>query len=101
VALARVLADLAHQMNTPLGVCVTAASTLADRTQHVVAATASGTLTRSELDQFATTADALVQSLVANLQRVSRLVRHTEQASAAAHAQAPAPLPDAAAAPTA
>ena len=93
-ALARVLAALAHQMNTPLGVCVTAASNLAERTQHVVAATTSGTLTRTELEHFATTADALAQSLVANLQRVSRLVHDTDQASAAA--AEPAPQPDAA-----
>lgn len=78
-ALAQVLSGLAHEMNTPIGVCVTAASNLSERAQNVVDATKAGNLTRSELDRFAGTASELSQSLVTNLQRVSGLIHDAKQ----------------------
>jgi 7TM diverse intracellular signalling len=68
------LSGLAHEMNTPVGICVTAASNLNDRTLDVVERSRLGSLTRSELDRFAHFSSELANSLVSNLQRVSNLI---------------------------
>jgi signal transduction histidine kinase len=73
---AALLSGLAHEMNTPVGVCVTAASNLSDRTLDVVELSRAGRLTRSELDRFADYSSELASSLVKNLQRVSQLIEN-------------------------
>jgi signal transduction histidine kinase len=73
---AALLSGLAHEMNTPVGVCVTAASNLSDRTLDVVELSRAGRLTRSELDRYADHSSELASSLVKNLQRVSQLIEN-------------------------
>ncbi|MCX9156459.1 GAF domain-containing sensor histidine kinase [Niveibacterium sp. 24ML] len=65
---------VAHDINTPLGNAVTAASTLQERLDELRGAFASGKLTRSSFADFTSHADEALSLLVSNLNRAKRLV---------------------------
>lgn len=69
------VAGVAHEINTPIGIGLTAASHLADRTSEFAAAFANGSLRRSNLDAFVRLCEESAASLVANLRRAADLVR--------------------------
>jgi len=69
------VAGVAHEINTPIGIGLTAASHLADRTHEFATAFATGTLRRSEMDVFVRLCDETTASLVTNLRRAADLVR--------------------------
>lgn len=73
-AVGGLVAGVAHEVNNPVGIGLTVASTLADRTDTFAAEVASGSLRRSRLDDFvAGVRDASTQ-MVANLTRAADLV---------------------------
>lgn len=73
-AVGGLVAGVAHEVNNPVGIGLTVASTLADRTDTFAAEVASGALRRSRLDDFvAGVRDASTQ-MVANLTRAADLV---------------------------
>ncbi|RME97010.1 MAG: sensor histidine kinase, partial [Chloroflexi bacterium] len=78
-ALGGLVAGIAHEINTPIGVGVTAASTLHDETQYFLKSYASGHLKRSELDDYIETAQTSSQLILANLQRAADLVKSFKQ----------------------
>jgi signal transduction histidine kinase len=77
-ALGAMVAGVAHELNTPIGNCVLAASTLEQRTNRFAAAAAAG-LRRSDLDSFVE--DTLLASglLLRNLASSARLIDSFKQ----------------------
>ncbi|MEE3719701.1 hybrid sensor histidine kinase/response regulator [Tumidithrix elongata RA019] len=74
-ALGGLVAGIAHEINTPIGIGVTAASLIVDKTEEMTQAIQNGMLKRSELDKFM---DNLKQSstiILANLNRAVELVQ--------------------------
>lgn len=78
-ALGSMVAGVAHEVNTPLGVCVTAASMVEDCQRRAASQLADATLTQeslqAELDSIGQAAAILGQ----NLQRAAKLVRSFKQ----------------------
>jgi ligand-binding sensor domain-containing protein/signal transduction histidine kinase len=78
-SLGALVAGVAHEINTPVGVGVTAASTLQDWAARVQQQQANATLTRSELDRFLQIAGESTQILLKNLQRAADLIQSFKQ----------------------
>jgi signal transduction histidine kinase len=78
-ALGGLVAGVAHEISTPLGVAVTAASLVGDRLQEVEQAFAAGTLRRGELAYGLTQAQDAARMTLGNLRRASELVRNFKQ----------------------
>lgn len=80
-ALGRLVAGVAHKLNTPLGVGVTVASTLRYRTQELLQALAQRTLTGKLLDQHLREAVDAEEMLLRALGTASDLVTRFKQIS--------------------
>lgn len=78
-ALGGLVAGIAHEINTPLGIGVTAASHLHEQAQKLKLAMSGGALKRSMLDEFADTAVQSSELVLVNLNRASALVRSFKQ----------------------
>lgn len=81
-SLGALVAGVAHEINTPVGVAVTAASHLADRTRETRADFETDTLRRDELAAYLETADEASRLLLANMERAARLIQSFKQVSA-------------------
>jgi signal transduction histidine kinase len=81
-ALADVVAGIAHEINTPVGNGVTAASHLADTAQQVAAKLEAGALKKSELKRFLATVREDAQLIANNLSRAAELIRSFKQVAA-------------------
>ena len=73
-ALAGLVAGMAHEMNTPIGTALTAASALDDAAEEVAQAFESGRLTRSDMRRFLTLARDAAPLILSSLQRSVRLI---------------------------
>jgi signal transduction histidine kinase len=81
-ALGRLIAGVAHEINSPIGSSLTVASTLQRRYEMFAARVGRGDIRRSALNEFLDAVrDASVQ-LVANLDRASGLVQSFKQVAA-------------------
>ncbi|MBZ8180184.1 hybrid sensor histidine kinase/response regulator [Oscillatoria salina] len=78
-ALGELVAGVAHEINTPIGISVTAASTLAEDTQIIVNSYQTGKLKRSELECFLDTASDSSRIILANLSRADNLITSFKQ----------------------
>lgn len=74
-SLGGLVAGVAHEINTPVGVSVTAASTLQDETERLSARFADGSMKRSDLSQFVAMADESSQIILKNLARAADLIQ--------------------------
>lgn len=74
-ALARLVAGMAHEINTPVGIALTAITHLEDCFANLRQATADGHLRRSALDHFLANGGESVALARANVQRAAELVR--------------------------
>lgn len=81
-ALTRLTAGVAHEVNTPLGVCVTAASLLDDKIAELSVAFDRGGLKKSELNAFLSVSGESLTHLRTNLQRTAHLVQSFKQIAA-------------------
>ena len=78
-ALGNLVAGVAHEINTPLGISVTAASHLGEISQRLARQLESGQLKKSELTDFAEASQNAVELVMTNLRRASELVKSFKQ----------------------
>ncbi len=73
--LGALVAGVAHEINTPLGVTVTAASHLQEETARVARLVNEGVLTRNDLQAFESTVRESAEMILRNLRRADRLIK--------------------------
>ena len=78
-SLGRLVAGVAHEINTPLGICVTATSHLVQELKLTREELAGGTMTAESLDTFLDIVDQSLRIMTTNTQRAAALVRSFKQ----------------------
>lgn len=78
-ALGSLVAGVAHEINTPVGVSVTAASSLEEATAEFLAARAEGTATAGSLGRYLEHARLSSRLISANLERAAELIQSFQQ----------------------
>jgi len=78
-ALGGLVAGVAHEINTPVGIGITAASLLAEKTAAFFETYQSGKMKRSELEKFLDTAMQSSSMVLGNLQRAADLIEGFKQ----------------------
>ena len=78
-SLGALVAGVAHEINTPVGVGVTAASTLQAHAAQLRQQYQQGALRRSDLERFIALADECAQIILKNLQRGAELIQSFKQ----------------------
>lgn len=74
-ALGSLVAGVAHEINTPVGTTLTAATHLARRTRELRATQGAGTMRKSDLDAYLDTTEEMSTLMLNNIQRASDLIR--------------------------
>ena len=78
-ALGGLVAGIAHEINTPLGIGVTAASHLEDETRRLIKLAADGKVSRLALETYQTDALSSAQLILSNLRRAGQLIKSFKQ----------------------
>lgn len=78
-ALGRLVAGVAHEINSPVGTCLTVASSLEQKTAGFTAEVAQGSLKRSRLNAFLEVSREASSQMVANLNRAAGLIQSFKQ----------------------
>ncbi len=78
-ALGGLVAGIAHEVNTPIGISVTAASLLVEKTESFWQLFQSGAMKRSDLAKFLDLAQQSSQMTLTNLQRATELIQSFKQ----------------------
>lgn len=78
-ALGSLVAGVAHEVNTPVGVAITAASLLEERTDELVRLVSTGEIRRSDLDKFMKTAQESARMVLSNLRRAGEIIQSFKQ----------------------
>ena len=79
VALGGLVAGVAHEINTPVGIGVTAASFLEDKTRWIQSICDDGALTRSDMDKYLKIARETSAMILSNLLRAAELIKSFKQ----------------------
>jgi histidine kinase len=74
-SLGQLVAGVAHEINTPVGVAVTGASTLAEETDRIESMYRDGSMKRSDLDGYIGTAGTISKLLLSNMERAAVLIQ--------------------------
>jgi signal transduction histidine kinase len=78
-SLGGLVAGLAHEINTPIGICVTAASHLSDSTQNTNALLEENKLTKAKLESYIGDANKSCTLIVSNIERAADLISSFKQ----------------------
>ena len=78
-SLGSLVAGVAHEINTPLGIGVTASSLLEEKTRQISSLHAFGKMKRSDLDKYLKAANDASSSILLNLNRAVNLIRSFKQ----------------------
>ena len=78
-ALGGLVAGVAHEINTPLGISLSSASLLAEATRRFATQLDSGQVKKSELQDYLATARESVELILSNAQRAAHLVQSFKQ----------------------
>lgn len=78
-SLGRLVAGMAHEINTPIGIAVTAASIAEDRTAELGQLYQNGRLQRSDLEEFLQTITESGRLIANNLNRAAALIQSFKQ----------------------
>ncbi|CAN1213436.1 histidine kinase [Tumidithrix helvetica PCC 7403] len=78
-ALGKLVAGVAHEINTPIGIGVTAASLIVDRTKELEKALKTGEMKRSDLEKFMKINQQSGSIVQANLNRAAELIQSFKQ----------------------
>jgi signal transduction histidine kinase len=78
-SLGGLVAGVAHEINTPVGIGITAASLLADKTTEFFDTYKSGQMKRSQLEKFLDTAMQSSSMVLSNLNRAADLIQSFKQ----------------------
>ena len=73
-SLGNLVSGVAHEVNTPLGVCVTATSHLRENLSELKLKIESGSLSKSEFSDFISDTDTSCDMLLKNMQRAADLI---------------------------
>ncbi len=73
-SLGRLVAGIAHELNTPLGICVTAASYLNGDSQKMQVTVNNGKTRKAHLDEFLSTTCQATSLILTNLERAAELI---------------------------
>jgi signal transduction histidine kinase len=80
-ALGGLVAGVAHEINTPVGISVTAASSLAEETQQMAVKYKENKISRSEFKDYLNTANQSAKLILANMERTASMVQSFKQVS--------------------
>ncbi len=78
-SLGALVAGVAHEINTPVGVTVTAASLLADETVALLRRFEAGTMRRSDFERYAELAREASERILSNANRAAELIQSFKQ----------------------
>lgn len=78
-SLGGLVAGVAHEINTPIGVTLTAASHLAEQTRLIGEAFGANRIRRSELSAYIETASEITALMLANIERATALIQSFKQ----------------------
>lgn len=78
-ALGGMVAGVAHEVNTPIGISVTAASHLQDSVAELLEAIGNNKLTKSRLDKFVEASSEAARIILANMARADELIQSFKQ----------------------
>ncbi len=81
-ALAELVAGVAHEINTPVGVALSATSTMAERNRTLHDLFTRGEMKRSDLNEYLASADEGLSMTLLNLHRASELIRSFKMVAA-------------------
>mgnify|MGYP005986302491 CR=1 FL=1 len=80
-SLGHLVAGVAHELNTPIGVCITGASCLAESTKKIGDVLNNNKMTKSSLTQYIGSVSEITNLVATNLTKASSLISHFKQAS--------------------
>lgn len=78
-ALGSLVAGVAHEINTPIGIALTGASLMAERTRGIRRDFEAGTLRRPDFADFLDTAGEAAQLMLLNIDRAAQLIQSFKQ----------------------
>ncbi|MCW2248075.1 signal transduction histidine kinase [Azospirillum fermentarium] len=81
-ALGSVVAGVAHEVNTPIGITLTGASLLTEEVKTIMEAQARGALKRSEFESFIARSQEIAGLIQGNMERAANLVQAFKQVAA-------------------